>query len=118
MLTTSQTMRSPGGDASVKSMAATDPDRAKIHVKVRAGRRVERVWRAADGTLMVDVMARPLNGKANAAVVALIAELCGVAPSSVTITAGFVNPHKVIQAPQGCLDRLRATLPDHDEDRT
>jgi uncharacterized protein YggU (UPF0235/DUF167 family) len=111
-------MRGPGGDASVKSMAATDHDRAKIHVKVRAGRRAERVWRAADGTLMVDVRARPLNGKANAAVVALIAELCGVAPSSVTITAGFVNPHKVIQVPAGCLPRLCATLPEGDQDGT
>ncbi|MCI2976509.1 MAG: DUF167 domain-containing protein [Ferrimicrobium sp.] len=99
-------------------MAATDPDRVKFHVKVRAGRKTDRVWRAADGTLMVDVRARPVDGRANAAVIAVIAEVCGVAPSGVTITAGFANPHKVIQVPAGCWDQLRATLSDGNQGGT
>jgi len=38
--------------------------------------------------LKIRLTAPPVDGKANAAVIAFIAELCGVAPSHVTLTAG------------------------------
>ena len=50
-----------------------------------------------DGTIRVRVTAAPERGKANAAVVRLLAERLGVAKSDVTITRGLSSRRKTVR---------------------
>jgi len=65
-----------------------------ITVKTSAGK--SRIAGEQDGALKVEVTAAPIEGKANAAVIKLIARSLGIAPSRVTITAGDKSKKKRI----------------------
>lgn len=75
------------------------------------GRRVEGVVRDADGraALKVAVDAPPVDGKANAALIALVASSLGVAKSAVSLAAGAGGRHKLLMV-EGDLARLRDRL--------
>lgn len=47
--------------------------------------------------LKIRLTAPPVDGKANAAVIALLAELCGVAPSQVNLVAGAAAREKSLR---------------------
>ncbi|HVY63342.1 MAG TPA: DUF167 domain-containing protein [Gammaproteobacteria bacterium] len=70
------------------------PVTATISVKVlpRASRDEILGWR--DGELRLKVTAPPQDGRANAAVIALLATALDVRKSAVTIAAGHGAPHK------------------------
>ena len=53
--------------------------------------------RRADGVLVARVAAPPVDGKANAAVCALIAEAYGVPKSRVTVVRGARSREKVVR---------------------
>jgi uncharacterized protein len=70
------------------------PDAATLRVKVvpRASRNEVVGWR--DGVLRVRVMAPPQDGRANSAVLALLAEVLGVRAGALTVAAGHASAHK------------------------
>ena len=65
-----------------------------IRVKARPGARRNAFAGLHDGALRVDVTAAPEKGKANEAIVALLAKSCGVAKSSIELISSPANPQK------------------------
>ena len=59
-----------------------------IQVKVKPGARASKFERLSDGTYAATLKSPPVDGKANAELVTLIARHFGVPKSSVTIKAG------------------------------
>lgn len=59
-----------------------------IQVKVKPGARVSHLARLEDGTFTATLKAPPVDGKANAELVALVARHFKVAKSSVSIRSG------------------------------
>lgn len=74
----------------------------QIRVRPRAGRDTVEV--GDGGQVIVRVTAAPERGKANAAVVALLAKELGVAKSSVTVVRGLASRDKVVRI-DGITDR-------------
>lgn len=68
----------------------------KLAVKVTPGARTEAIA-IVDGRLYAKVRAKPENGAANAAVVVLVAEALGVAPSRVTLLRGATSREKLLR---------------------
>ncbi len=69
---------------------------ARIDVTVRPRARVNKIRVAEDGTLKVFVTAVPEAGKANEAVVALLADRLRLPKRSVSILRGHSNTRKVL----------------------
>ncbi|GAB2519831.1 DUF167 domain-containing protein [Spirosoma aerophilum] len=68
-----------------------------IHLKVKPGSKVDQLFYDAAGQLNAKIRAPAQDGKANAYLVEFLAKQLGIAKSSVTIVAGFTNPHKRIE---------------------
>jgi len=68
----------------------------KIQVKVKPNSRTEDVSREGD-RLIVKVKEPPREGKANQAVIRLLAEHFGVPKSQVRILSGFKSKNKVVE---------------------
>jgi uncharacterized protein (TIGR00251 family) len=68
-----------------------------LRVKVKPNSRVEQVTALADGTYEVRVKAPPVDGKANAALIALVAEHFGVRKAQVSIRSGASGRLKLVQ---------------------
>ncbi|MBI4366679.1 MAG: DUF167 domain-containing protein [Deltaproteobacteria bacterium] len=66
-----------------------------IHVKTRA--RETTVERQSDGSFRVAVMAAPIAGRANEAVIALLAKYFGVPKSCLAIVAGSSSRKKWVE---------------------
>jgi hypothetical protein len=84
--------------------------RLAVRVKPRAGRdRVGGTW-GSDEVLVVATAAPPVDGRANAAVLALLAEALGVRRRQVTIVGGHRGRDKLVEVdepPPDLDDRLR-----------
>jgi uncharacterized protein (TIGR00251 family) len=71
---------------------------ARLSVRVQPGARQARlIGRLADGTLKAAVTAPPEDGRANAALARLIAEVLGVEARAVTIARGAGSRSKTIE---------------------
>ncbi|MCK4403355.1 MAG: DUF167 domain-containing protein [Dehalococcoidia bacterium] len=68
----------------------------KIHVKVKPNSRIEEVSQEGD-KFVVKVKEPPKEGKANQAVIKLLAKHFGVSQSQVKILSGFKSKNKVIE---------------------
>jgi len=68
----------------------------KIHVKVKPNSRIEEVSQESD-SFIVKVKEPPKEGKANQAVIKLLAEHFDVPQSQVRILSGFRSKNKVIE---------------------
>ena len=68
----------------------------KIQVKVKPGSKTEELSREGD-SFIIKVKEPPKEGKANQAVIKLLAEHFGVPQSQVRILSGFRNRNKVIE---------------------
>jgi uncharacterized protein (TIGR00251 family) len=68
----------------------------KIRVKVKPNSRIEEVSREGD-SFIVKVKEPPKEGKANQAVIKLLAEHFGVSRSQVRILSGFRSRNKIIE---------------------
>jgi uncharacterized protein (TIGR00251 family) len=68
----------------------------KIHVKVKPNSKTEEVSQEGDN-FIVKVKEPPREGKANQAVIKLLAEHFGVPKSHVRILSGFRSRNKVIE---------------------
>jgi uncharacterized protein YggU (UPF0235/DUF167 family) len=72
----------------------------RLAVRVTPGARAETL-ELAEGKLLAKVRAKPQDGKANIAVIELIASALGVAPSRLQLLRGATSREKLIGLPPG-----------------
>lgn len=89
---------------------AKTPAVITISVKVTPRASSEKIVGWRDGELRLRVSAPPQDGRANAAVIALLAEALGVRRSAVTIAGGHAAPHKRIEIVGLTRDELERRL--------
>ena len=89
-------------------MLAVTRSAARVRFTVRVVPRasVNEVAGERAGALVVRVTAPPADGRANEAVLRLVARELGVAPSQLTLEAGRTSRTKVLSAPEATLNRL------------
>jgi len=82
-------------------MSPRNPEAVLLHVRVQPKARANAVkgWHGA--ALRVSVTAAPEDGKANRAVIELLAETFDVAPSSIDLVRGAASRDKWFRLPQG-----------------
>lgn len=68
----------------------------RLALRVTPGARIEALEIAAD-RLLAKVRAKPEDGKANAAVIDLVARALGLAPSRVTLLRGATSREKLLR---------------------
>lgn len=68
-----------------------------LRLKVKPGSRDESLIEQADGTWLARVKAPPVDGKANAAVISLVAAHFGLRKAQVTIKSGASARLKLVQ---------------------
>ncbi|HEX6397614.1 MAG TPA: DUF167 domain-containing protein [Steroidobacteraceae bacterium] len=68
-----------------------------LKVKAKPGSRVEEFVEQDDGTWLARIKAPPVDGKANAALVALVAAHFGVRKAQVSIRSGASGRVKLVQ---------------------
>jgi hypothetical protein len=81
-----------------------------LAVRVQAGAGRSEIVGERDGRLVVRVAAKPIDGKANAALCALIAERAGVAKVAVSVVRGVAARDKVVRVEGVTGPALRAML--------
>lgn len=81
-----------------------------LELRVQAGSRRQGVSRGSDGTLRVSVHAAPERGKANRAVLELLAETLGVKRQQLEIVVGVTSKRKSIQISGLSVEEFRARL--------
>ncbi len=69
----------------------------KLNIKVVPGSSVDQVAGWLGDELKVRVSAPPENGKANQAIIALLAKTLGIPKRDLTITNGATSPHKTVE---------------------
>ncbi|MSQ61282.1 MAG: DUF167 domain-containing protein [Dehalococcoidia bacterium] len=82
--------------------------RLRVHLTPRAKREGIAGWR--DGVLRVRVMAPPVDGRANEALLRLLAEALGLPRGDVTLAAGATSRDKTIEVAGMDDAALRARL--------
>jgi uncharacterized protein (TIGR00251 family) len=68
-----------------------------LRLKVKPSSRVEELTELEDGSWLARVKAPPVDGKANAAVIALVAKHFGLRKSQVAIRSGAAGRMKLVQ---------------------
>jgi uncharacterized protein (TIGR00251 family) len=68
-----------------------------IELKVKPGARVSQLTRQADGTWLAQLKAPPVDGKANAELIALVAGEFGVRRAQVSIRTGAGGRRKLVE---------------------
>lgn len=68
-----------------------------LKIKVKPGAKTESLVAAEDGSWIASVKAQPVDGKANAALLALVARHFAVARSAVQLKSGAGSRFKLIQ---------------------
>lgn len=81
-----------------------------ISVRVQPGASRDRVLGMRDGVLRVSVTVPPRDGKANAALLELLAETLGVAKSRLRIARGHSSRDKVVAVEGLALEYVMAKL--------
>lgn len=87
----------------------------RLNVRVQPGASQDRAALAEDGSLQVWLRARPIEGKANDALIALLARALGVRKWEVVLVRGHRARMKVIELPLASAAdvdaRLRGAMP-------
>ena len=83
-------------------------DGVRIRLIPRAGR--DEVAGERDGAVLIRIAAPPVDGKANAALIALVAKRLGVPKSAVRIVRGETSRDKVIAVDDMTANAARAAL--------
>lgn len=65
-----------------------------------------------DGALKISLTAPPVDGKANAALIAFLAGRLGIAQSSIAITSGYTSRQKTLEIQNRSAAELAALFPD------
>ncbi len=71
-------------------------DGVEITLYVQPGARNTGIVGEYNGALKLRVLAPPVDGKANVAVLAFVAKRCGVSKGSVSLVSGELNRHKQV----------------------
>jgi uncharacterized protein (TIGR00251 family) len=79
------------------AMVTKRPGVLTLSVKVKPNARASSLVQADDGTWLATLMSPPVDGKANAELIALIAERFGCVKAAVTIKAGAGGRVKLIR---------------------
>lgn len=82
----------------------------RVNVRVQPGASRDQVALAEDGSLEVRLRARPIEGKANEALVALLAEALGVRKWEVVLVRGQRARLKVVELPLASVQEIEARL--------
>ena len=82
-------------------MSPRNPEAVLLHVRVQPKARANAVKGWHGEALRVSVTAAPEDGKANRAVIELLAETFDVAPSSIDLVRGAASRDKWFRLPQG-----------------
>ena len=77
------------------------PGGTRLRLRVKAGARTSAIVGVHGGALKLSVAASPERGRANRAVVKLLAETLGLPTSSVTIVSGKTSQDKVAEIALG-----------------
>jgi uncharacterized protein (TIGR00251 family) len=85
---------------------------ARVRVHVTPAARQEDIVGWHGGSLRVKVRARPEKGRANQAVLRLLARRLGVAPVNVSIVRGAASRDKLVEVDGLSEEELRARLDD------
>ena len=83
---------------STDAIRALADDRGRLALRVTPGARSEAV-EIGGGALLVKVRAKAKDGEANEAVLALLAEALGAAPSRLQMLRGATGRDKLVQLP-------------------
>lgn len=75
---------------------ATAGSRRTIQVRVKPNARVSQLTQAEDGTWLAQIKSPPVDGKANAELVLLVAEAFGCRRSAVSIRSGASGRMKLV----------------------
>lgn len=67
-----------------------------LHLKAKPNARTNQLLAAADGSLTVRLQAPAQDGKANACLLAYLAQVFGVSKSAVTLVSGHSAPFKKV----------------------
>jgi uncharacterized protein YggU (UPF0235/DUF167 family) len=70
-----------------------------LHIKAKPNARVSALTQQADGTWLAQLKSAPVDGKANAELVALVASTFGCTKSAVTIKTGAGSKLKRVTVP-------------------
>ncbi|HEY9641093.1 MAG TPA: DUF167 domain-containing protein [Coleofasciculaceae cyanobacterium] len=68
-----------------------------LRVKVKPNAKKQEIQTAADGSLVVYLKSPPVEGKANAELIKLLAVEFKVSKSSIQIKSGLSSPQKLVQ---------------------
>ncbi len=85
---------------------------ARLRLHVTPGAREEQIAGWHGGSLRVKVRARPEKGRANQAVLGLLARRLGVAPANLSIVHGAASRDKLVEVEGLSEEELRARLDD------
>lgn len=88
----------------------SDPARLRLAVRVQPRASRDRVAGVHGETLKIQLTAPPVEGAANAALVAFLAETLGVGRAAVRIVSGEHARQKVVEITAPDPDRLRLVL--------
>ncbi|OHA47109.1 MAG: hypothetical protein A3A80_01670 [Candidatus Terrybacteria bacterium RIFCSPLOWO2_01_FULL_44_24] len=69
----------------------------KVSVKVKAKARENKVEKLSQEEFLISTKESPIGGRANRAVVRLLAEYLGIPPSALKIVSGLHAKHKLIE---------------------
>jgi uncharacterized protein (TIGR00251 family) len=83
----------------------------RLRLRVKAGGRGNAVLGTHAGALKVSVTAAPEKGKANRALIALLAERLDLPTSSIELLSGAGSPDKVVRIPLDADELLRRLSP-------
>ena len=82
--------------AAIRALADSE---GRVALRVNPGARTQGI-EIADGRILVKVRARPHEGEANAAVLALLGEALGVAASRLQMLRGATGRDKLVRLPE------------------
>ena len=82
--------------AAIRALADSE---GRVALRVTPGARTQGI-EIADGRILVKVRARPHEGEANAAVLALLGEALGVAASRLQMLRGATGRDKLVRLPE------------------
>ncbi len=83
--------------------------RITLTLHVQPGSKITTISGTHGDALKIKLAAPPVDGKANAALIAFIAEQLGIGKSAIHLKSGQTSRHKIIEisgAPTDCIQRL------------